>query len=193
MNIQSGQRIPGVTYAICDTGPLISAFQSESFELLVQIFSGILVSTTCMTELKHHGWKEEIDSAGSHLVSMTLTDQEHQQALTFAEQIARHPATHNLRAEEHLGEAEAIVIALRAEHHQDLLLLDEFAARVVAKQAGVKLSGFPGVLLFAVQDSLISAEELKVRLEKCREQGTHYGVTFIENIYNMAKQSRRKL
>jgi hypothetical protein len=45
----------------------------------------------------------------------------------------------------------------------------------------------------AVQGNLISAEELKARLEKCREQGTHYGVTFIEKIYNMAKQRRREL
>ncbi|GAK58636.1 hypothetical protein U27_05610 [Candidatus Vecturithrix granuli] len=113
--------------------------------------------------------------------------------MIFAQQIAQHPATHNLIAEEHLGEAEAIIIALRAEHRRDLLLIDEFAARVVARQAGVNLSGFPGVLLSAVQSNLISAEELKVRLEKCREQGTHYGIAFIENMYDMAKQRRRKL
>lgn len=185
--------LPGATHAICDTGPLISVFQSESFELLTQIFSVLFISTTCVAELKQHGWEKEIELAGSRLLTTTLTEDEQQRALTFAKHIAQHPATHNLRAEEHLGEAEAIIIALRTEHHDDLLLIDEFAARAVAKQAGVKLSGFPGVLLLAVQGNLISAEELKIRLETCREQGTHYGSTFIKNVYNMAKQCRRKL
>ncbi len=92
----------------------------------------------------------------------------------------------------HLGEAQAIVLALRTEYHNDLLLLDELVARAVAKQLNIKLSGFPGVLLLAVQAGLISAEDLKARLEKCRREGTHYGTTFIQQVYRMAKQGRRK-
>ena len=185
------KRSPGTTYAISDTGPLISAFQSESFDLLTQIFFLIFVSTTCIAELKEHGWEEEIQSAGARLAIVTLTTDEQRQALTFAKQIAQHPETHNPVAEHHLGEAETIVVAFRAEHRNDLLLLDELAARAVAKQTGVKLSGFPGVLLLAVQGGLISAEELKTRLEMCREQGTHYGTRFIQQIYEMARQRRR--
>ncbi|MBI3795688.1 MAG: hypothetical protein HY268_01800 [Deltaproteobacteria bacterium] len=71
--------------------------------------------------------------------------------------------------------------------------MDELAARAIAKRLGVKLSGFPGVLLLAVQGDLITAEELKIRLEKCRAQGTHYGVPFIKQVYEMAKQGRRKI
>lgn len=185
------KRSPGATYAISDTGPLISAFQSESFDLLTQIFAAIFVSTTCIAELKEHGWEEEIQSASSHFVIITLTAEEEKQALAFSEQIAQHPDTHDSVAEHHLGEAEAIVVALRAEHRDDLLLLDELAARVVAKQAGVKLSGFPGVLLLAAQGGLISPEDLKARLEMCRKQGTHYGINFIQQVYEMAKKRRR--
>ena len=94
-------------------------------------------------------------------------------------------------AEHHLSEAQVIVLALRPEHQDDALLLDELAARAIAKQMGVKLSGFPGVLLLAVQGGLIAAEELKQRLERCRAQGTHYGVTFIRQVYEMAKHIRR--
>ena len=185
------KRIPGATYAISDTGPLISAFQSESFELLTQIFAAILVSTTCITELKEHGWEEEIQSASSHLVIMTLTAEEEKQALAFSEQIVQHSDTHNSVAEHHLGEAEAIVLSLRSEHRNDLLLLDELAARAVAKQEGIKISGFPGVLLLAAQTGLISVEEVKRRLEICRKQGTHYGINFIQHVYEMAKKRRR--
>lgn len=86
-----------------------------------------------------------------------------------------------------------IALALRAEYRNDLLLLDELAARAVAHEKGLKLSGFPGVLLLAVQVGLMSPDGLKTRLEKCRAQGTHYGVSFIERVYAMAKQEWRKV
>ncbi len=97
MNTQAEQRIRGATYAISDTGPLISAFQSESFDLLTRIFPAIFVSMACMTELEEHGWEEEIRAAGSRILPAAFTDEEQQQALTFAEQIARHSATHTIQ------------------------------------------------------------------------------------------------
>jgi predicted nucleic acid-binding protein len=94
-------------------------------------------------------------------------------------------------AANHCGEAEVIVLALRAEYRNGVLLLDELAAREIAKQMKVRLSGFPGLLLLAVQGSLITAEKLKQRLERCRRHGTHYGVAFIRQVYEMAKNKRR--
>ncbi|HEV8718412.1 MAG TPA: hypothetical protein VGX03_37035 [Candidatus Binatia bacterium] len=185
-------RLPGVTYAISNTGPLISAFQSDSFALLTSIFTEIHIPAACVAELTKHGWEGEVRAASPQLVIVKLTSGEERRALAIAKQIARHPDTNDLVAEPHLGEAQAIVLALRSAHRDDLLLLDELAARAIAKQMGVKLSGFPGALLLAVQGGLISAEELKARLEKCRKQGTHYGVTFIKQVYEMAEQGRRK-
>ena len=89
-----------------------------------------------------------------------------------------------------MGEAQAIVIALRREYRDDLLLLDERANRAVARQQGLTISGYPGVLLLAVQGGLISATDLKERLERCREQGTHYRQDFIEQVYDMARSRR---
>jgi predicted nucleic acid-binding protein len=189
---QPPARLPGTTYAVSDTGPLISAFQSDSFVLLVHIFAEIHISTACMIELTKHGWEEEVRAASRKLVIVALAPGEERRALAIAKQIAQHPDTNDPVAEHHLGEAQAIVLALRSEHRDDLLLLDELAARAIAKHMDVKLSGFPGVLLLAVQGGLITAEELKARLEKCREQGTHYAVPFIKQVYEMAKQGRRK-
>ncbi len=191
--VRAATRRPGVTYAVSNTGPLISAFQSDSFALLAHIFAEIHTSTVCMAELTNHGWEEEVRAASPKLVIMKLASGEERRALAIAKQIAQHPDTNDPIAEHHLGEAQAIVLALRSEHRADLLLLDELAARAIAKQMGVKLSGFPGALLLAVQGGLITAEELKVRLEKCREQGTHYGASFIKQVYEMAKQGRRKI
>jgi len=185
-------RLPGSTYAVSNTGPLISAFQSDSFSLLTKIFAAIHVPMTCVAELEKHGWGEQVQAASPQLAVVLLTTSEEKRAMTFAERIARRPECGDSIALNHLGEAQAIVLALRSEYRQDLLLLDELAARAIAKQAGMKLSGFPGVLLLATRGGLISPEELKARLELCRAQGTHYGVMFIRQVYNMAKQGWRK-
>lgn len=189
---QTTNRLPGATYAVSNTGPLISAFQSNSFELLIRIFAEIHTSPGCVAELIKHGWEEDIKNASSKLFSLNLTAAEENQALRIAEKIAQHPDTTDLVAVNHLGEAQAIVLALRSEYQDDLLLLDELVARAVAKELNLKLSGFPGVLLLAVQGGLISAEDLRERLEACRKQGTHYGPSFIQQVYKMAQQGRRK-
>lgn len=184
---QSTTRPSGITHAISNTGPLISVFQSNSFSLLTQIFADVRISGICKAELIQHGWKDEVKAAKSKLVVVKLTVAEKQQALSVAQQIAEHRNTNDPIAENHLGEAQVITIALRDEYRNDSLLLDELAARSVAKQMNVKLSGFPGVLLLAVRKGLISAEELKIRLETCQAQGTYYGTNFIQQVYEMAK------
>ena len=68
-----------------------------------------------------------------------------------------------------------------------MLLLDELAARAVAEEIGLTLSGFAGVLLVAVQEGVLTADELKERLATCQRQGTHYSAAFIEKVYLAAK------
>jgi predicted nucleic acid-binding protein len=79
------------------------------------------------------------------------------------------------------------VLAARPEFADDVLLLDELAARAVAKELELTLAGFAGVLLVAVQEGLLTAEELKRRLEACQRQGTHYSDVFIEQVCLAAK------
>jgi predicted nucleic acid-binding protein len=90
-------------------------------------------------------------------------------------------------AENHLGEAQAMALAACPEFVNDVLLLDELAARAVAEEMGLTLSGFAGVLLVAVQEGLLAANGLKERLEARRRQGTHYSEAFIEQVYLAAK------
>lgn len=190
--MEQSLRTAAGTYAVCNTGPLISAFQSNSLSLFVQIFAEIHLSSVCLAELMRHGWETEVQAATSPLVIIPLTADEEQRAYTIAEQVAQHPANNDPVVENHLGEAQAITLALRAEYQAGVLLLDELAARAVAKQLGIRLSGFPGVLLLAVQAGLITAEELRRRLEQCRQKGTHYGATFIQQVFDMARQSSRQ-
>lgn len=179
------------TYAISNTGPLISAFQSNSFVLLTKIFTKIYITTACVAEFEKHGWGKEIRAASPRLVVVKLKPSEEKRAMVFAEQIAQHPDTNDPVIENHLGESQALALAFRPEHRSDLILLDELAARAVAQRIGVRLSGFAGSLILAARANLISADDLRARLEICRAQGTHYSATFIRQVYEMVKHERR--
>jgi predicted nucleic acid-binding protein len=172
---------------ISNTGPLISIFQSESLELVTTLFGVIHTTATCIAELRRHDWGEAMAQAGPRIISHQLTDDEAALARKLAERIAAHPASKNPDPDHHLGKAEAMVLAQRPEFIGAVLLLDERAARAVAKEIGLTISGFAGVLLLAVEEGLLTAEELHERLESCRRQGTHYSKAFIEQIYLKAK------
>jgi predicted nucleic acid-binding protein len=180
-------REQGVTYAISDTGPLISIFQSDSLDLVTTLLPVIHISPKCVEELAQHGWGKSLQSAGSRIESHFLTQAEEEMAWTIARQTAFHPLSRDPVADNHLGEAQAMALAARPEFVNDVLLLDELAARAVAEEMGLTLSGFAGVLLVAVQEGLLTADELKKRLDTCRQQGTHYSEAFIEQVYLAAK------
>ena len=187
-DIQQNTHQSDLMIAISNTGPLVSAFQSNSFHLLATLFDEIRISSVCKSELIKHGWADEIQRAGSKLIILHLTTNEEQEAKEVAKKIVEHPRTNDPIIENHLGEAQVIVVALRDEHQEDVLLLDELAARDVARQMGTNLSGFPGVLIQAVQEGLITPEDLKTRLEICQQKGTHYSNVFIRQVYHRAKQ-----
>ena len=183
-------REPGVTHAISDTGPLISIFQSDSLDLVTTLLPVIHIPPMCVEELIRHGWGESLQSAGSRVESHFPTQSEEEMAQTIARQIAFHPLSRDPVVDNHLGEAQAMALAARPEFVNDVLLEDELAARMVAEQMGLTISGFAGVLLVAVQEGLLTASELKERLEVCRQQGTHYSEAFVEQVYLAAKGDR---
>ncbi|MEM7533223.1 MAG: hypothetical protein AAF639_13665 [Chloroflexota bacterium] len=187
-HIQNNAQPSDWMIAISNTGPLVSAFQSDSFHILSELFDEIRISSVCKSELIKHGWEGEIQKADSKLIILHLTANEEREAKEVAKRIAQHPRTNDPVIESHLGEAQVIVVALRDEHKEDFLLLDELAARDVARQMGANLSGFPGVLILAVQEGLITAEDVKKRLEICQAKGTHYSNAFIKHVYQKAKQ-----
>ena len=180
-------REPGATHAISDTGPLISIFQSDSLELVTTLLPVIHIPSACRDELIRHGWSQSLQSATSRIEVHSLTESEEEMARTIARQIAFHPLSRDPVPDSHLGEAQAIVLAKREEFINDILLLDEQAARVVACQEGLQITGFPGVLLLAVRRGLITPTDLKQRLIICQQQGTHYSTSFIEQVYLAAQ------
>lgn len=173
-------------FAVSDTGPLISMFQSNSLDLALTLFGQIHISETCQAELIKHGWQDVLEQASTTLIIDKLTAREIAKAKQFAHRIAVHPMSKDRIPDNHLGEAEAMVLVQRSEFATGVLLLDELIARAVAKELGLRISGFAGVLLLAVYDGLLTASDLKKRLESCRQQGTHYSRALIEQVYRRA-------
>lgn len=180
-------RESGITHAISDTGPVISIFQSDSLDLVTTLLPVIHIPPACVDELVRHGWGKLLQSAGSRIETHYLIEAEEETAWAIAQAIAFHPLSRDPVPDNHLGEAQAMALAARPEFANDVLLLDELAARAVAEEMGLTLSGFAGVLLVAVQERLLTTDELKKRLETCRWQGTHYSEAFIKQVYLAAK------
>ena len=173
--------------AISNTGPLISAFQSDSLAVLTELFSQVHVTRACITELTRHGWRDTLTYAHALIITQALTPAEDALAQTYAQRIANHPLSKDPVPANHLGEAEVMALAQRPQYMDTILLIDEQAARVVALNMVLKVSGFAGVLLLAVNERLLTPDEVKRRLELCRTQGTHYSAAFIERAYQLAK------
>ncbi len=172
---------------VCDTGPLISAFQSNSFSLLREVLGELAVPRAVAEELERHGWGEELRDSAIHVVDLIAT--EVAQAVELARQIAKH--SRNIDRVGHDGESQAIVLACRSKPTYDLLLIDERAGRESAKSIGLEIVGFPGVLLMGCKAKLITPNEIKLRLQECRQQGTYYGESLIESVYQKALTVRR--
>lgn len=168
---------------VSNTGPLISAFQCGRTDLLKRYFSMIYITSSELSELAVHGWTDEIRSLireGFVEVFSELTDKELEQAKRVAKRIAAISTSEDFH--EHFPEAEAIVIAQRPDLTVDQILLDEKAARTVAKNLGLRITGFPGVIGRAGLDGLLKQDEIRQLLKKCQQHGTHYSNELIETV-----------
>lgn len=172
--------------AVSNTGPLISAFQCGRTDLLKRYFSVIYITASELIELDKHGWTDdvrELINEGFVIVVEELTEQEKEFAEGVAKRIAADPTSHDPGWRNHLPEAEAIVLMQQRAHLVvGQILLDEKAARKVAQELGLPMTGFPGVLGRAGLDGLLTQGEIRQLLKTCRQQGTHYSDELIETV-----------
>lgn len=172
--------------AVSNTGPLISAFQCSRTGLLKRYFSVIYITASELAEFDKHGWADEIRkliNEGFVIVLEGLTEREKEQAEKVAKKIAADFASSDPDWRNHLPEAEAMVLMQRRTHLMiEQILLDEKAARKVAFEMGLRITGFPGVLGRAGRDRLLTQEEIRRLLKMCQQQGTHYSDELIQMV-----------
>jgi len=77
---------------------------------------------------------------------------------------------------------------LRSNSRAEELLIDELAARDVARLRNVPVIGFPGILIRACRQRIIEPEDVLSALEECQRQGTHYSPKLINEIYSNLKR-----
>jgi predicted nucleic acid-binding protein len=175
--------------AISNTGPLISVFQCDKVDLLKLFFSVVYITESELSELEKHGWIEEVKNLineGLIKVIDSLTEEEKVTSELIAKRIALNFSSSDIGWENHLPEAEAMVIMkYRVELEIQIILLDEKVGRSVAKGLNLAVTGFPGILSWAGKEQILTKDEIKNLLQICQKQGTYYSNRLIEDIINM--------
>lgn len=177
--------------AVSNTGPLISALQSDCIHILLQLYDLIHIPASELQEYEKHGAGREVRElidAGILIVHEDFTESEKDFAKTIAEEIAADRATRDKDSAHHLPEAGAVVLTQRNSLGAVELLIDELAARHAARRRGVPIIGFPGILIRAYQQSMINAEDVRNALEECKRQGTHYSPRLIKEVCSGLKR-----
>lgn len=117
---------------------------------------------------------------------MSVNVAEREQAQNLAHRIAVHPLSGSSDPARHLPEAEMLVVSLRPELRCRIVLLDEKAARAIALEIGLRVTGFPGILARAGLDGLLTKSDIRKLLTSCQQQGTHYSdalITYVAETY----------
>lgn len=175
---------------VSNTGPLISALQSDCVFILRQFYDLIHIPASELAEFEGHGATEEIQGLmeSGFIVTHDLTESERQTAQAIADEIARSARSKNKEPVHHYPEAAAIALMERGDLGAMELLVDELAAREVAQRRGVDTVGFPGLLIRTCQQGLMTPEQVRDALADCQRQGTHYSNRFIAEVYQRLKE-----
>lgn len=175
--------------AVSNTGPLISVFQCGQTELLKVMYDRIYVPESAVFEYTQHGSKRKVEELirARFIVACELNAAEKKIAEKISQQIANHSLAKSRNPQDHYPEAEAIVLVERPELQAMEIVLDEQAARNIAKERGVFVVGFAGILIRACRERYITAEEVRESMLECQLQGTHYASSFIDGIYRRLK------
>ncbi len=129
--------------AVADTGPLLAAVQCGRVDLLQAFYEVLFVTPAQVSVLERHGASEDVQRliAEGFLVVVSLSEEEFGQAKEVAKAIAARAKTKDFEA--HLPEAQAIVLTMRSDLNAAHILLEESAARAVARHPARPVPGVP--------------------------------------------------
>jgi len=134
---------------VADTSPINYLVLIRQIDLLTQLYKQILIPTAVLAELEHPGAPKAVrDWAVSRPPWLEVLK----------------PKTTLMLAELDAGESEAL--ALAAEVHADVVLIDDHAGRQEAIRRGLKVAGTLSVLDEADQAGLVIFDEAVAELRK---------------------------
>lgn len=142
---------------VCNSGPLIALAKIERFDLLKSLFGRIYISERVWEEVVLKGRGKPGAAETEEAIHLWIEKRDVQDK--FAVEI--------LLADLGMGEAETIVLA--KELNADILLLDDWDARLKAQKAGLNVKGTVGVLIMGYDTEYIV--DLKTELDNLRKRG----------------------
>jgi predicted nucleic acid-binding protein len=143
-----------------------------------------------LSEYEKHGVGQEVREFlhGGFFMAHRLRPSEARQAEALSQTIAFSPLSRDPVSASHLVDAEAIILAQRSTLGADFVLMDELAAREVARALPVPVIGFVGVLRLAFERRLVAVDEIEEALRECQRQGTHYSDALIEQFVRSLRE-----
>lgn len=168
--------------AVSNTGPLISAFQCGRVDILERFYETLYIAVAQVPEFEKHGAIEDLQTLidKGFITVVELTEEEKQRANTIAQRIAASRLTRDKDVRSHVPEAQAMALMQRTELQAGYVLLEEQAARLVARELGLNFTGFVGILIAAARVGLLTSDEVRAALETCRRKGTFYSDALTE-------------
>jgi predicted nucleic acid-binding protein len=128
---------------VSDTSPITNLAAIGQLDLLRQLYDSVIIPLAVYNEMV------SVDRVVPGTLEVQTFDWIQTQTVADSNRVVE------IQENIHLGEAEAIVLALELE--ADLLLMDERRGRAVAMSYGVNVTGLLGVLLQAKRNGLLSA------------------------------------
>jgi predicted nucleic acid-binding protein len=151
---------------VSNSSPLISLARIGQLQLLASLFERVLVPT----EVQH-----EVTVAGSGRPGA----EEVRKAAWIEVRRNRHVDPSLERACQGLGAGERGAILLAQSLSADLVLLDEWKARRIARNAGLSVTGCLGVLEACARKGLVS--DLRQVYIDLLKQGIRFDITLLQN------------
>lgn len=123
---------------ISDTTAITNLYQIGLLEIIRQIYGEIIIPIAVYQELAQNSDQKKAIDEADWIKVLSIKDKKLYKRLL-----------------EKLDFGEAEAIALAKELHSDLLIMDEYAGRTVAKEYNLKIIGVLGILTVAKKKGLI--------------------------------------
>ena len=157
---------------VSNSSPLIHLAKIGKLNLLKYLFSEIIVPETV--------YKECVVEGGNRNDAVKIAEARWMKVQKIKDENLKRA----LMMELDEGESEAIVLAL--EESADLILLDDYDARRVARSFGLKVSGTIGILIKAKREGNIKS--LKDEIEKLMKTGFWIGRELFERLLRESEE-----
>lgn len=144
---------------ISDTTPIISLMKIDRLELLQKLFDVVYIPKAVYQELtENEAFPEEIRIV-QECEFLYVEEVDNEKSVTILRNFTGLDA----------GESEAIILA--DEKHSDVLLMDEYKGRKVAKKLGITITGTIGILTQAFDEGMLMREDVEECIECLKESG----------------------